>query len=114
MDDKIKIVVHEDKNKGFMPLTMQYMSSESSIDSAAFYCPYIPLHVFDVPDIRNNIVTIKWNVVRIQRISDNVLNDIADNIDFISQIKHSNKNIHTILFKADTDSLVYLKLKGVI
>lgn len=98
--DKIKIYEPQESK----PLIMEYTSA-ISIDIASFYCPYVPI----IDSIR-----IYGNTVRISNISNKKLLELADNIEFISKIKHSNSCNRTILLSTSIENLVYLKLKGVI
>lgn len=112
--DKIKIYEpHESK-----PLIMEYTSA-ISIDIASFYCPYIPLTVsaaaYHCPYVPiTDSIRIYGNTVRISNISSKKLLELADNIEFIAKIKHSNSCNGTILLSTSIENLVYLKLKGVI
>lgn len=113
MDLRNKIKVYEDLKGGFMPLIMKYQAS-TEIDASSFYCPYIPLTTFKVPELTYNIITVKWNVVKIERVTADKLLEIAEHIDFISKIKHSNSSNDTLLLSTSLENMVYLKLKGVI
>lgn len=108
-----EIKIHEVNNEGFMPLIMEYKAS-NEIDYSSFYCPYIPLTTFKVPALTHDIITVKWNVIKIERVTADKLLEIAEHIEFISKIKHSNSNNDTLLISTSLDNITYLKLKGVI
>ena len=107
--------------KTFLP-DFYYSPHITGTDSAAFYCPYIPLtstSASSSPTVTfvtryDNLFTIRGTVVRIENITDSKILELAEHIDFLDQIKHSNKSNRTILFKTTVENLVYLKLKGII
>ena len=109
---------YKSEHEGKEPVLVKYTAS-TTIDTGVFYAPYIPLtvsaaayHCLYIPIIDN--IRIYGNTVRISNISNKKLLELADNIEFISKIKHSNSCNRTILLSTSIENLVYLKLKGVI
>lgn len=94
-------------------------------DAAMFYCPYVPLTMSSASggpivtfttryEIYENAITVRGTVVRIKRITDSKLIELAEHIDLLTHIKHSNTDNKTILFRTTVEGLVYLKLKDII